>query len=243
MPESQILVGAGGLHWHFREGEDDHLALGGHETQFLTLMKALLPDGGLFVDVGAHIGLWSLVMAQKGPVVALEANPATFDALVANYGLNEESLPHDVQMYQFAAWDGEARLRLTYIGDKETGGSVRVGESGDSELTVPAHPLDDIADLLEGVSMIKIDVEGAEARVLRGAHQILQKNKPTLFIEMHDEYLEDPRIREEVLAELESHEYVWEDGFQYGEAYYILAKDPYAGMEYPGEVVRAGDPA
>jgi FkbM family methyltransferase len=172
---------ADGLRWIQRSGNTDAWIAVSHEESLTPVLDGLLPEGGVFVDVGAHVGRWSLRLAGKASrVISVEANPATAAVLRAHIALNEVG---NVDVVECAAWDSETRMALEDPNGKVTGGSTRVVE-GD---TVAARPLDDV---LAGVTpdLIKLDVEGADLHALRGMAGTLARAKPTLFIEDHSIY-------------------------------------------------------
>jgi FkbM family methyltransferase len=176
---------ADGLEWLARGPHTDDWIAVGHEDALAPVLDGLLPAGGVFVDVGAHVGRWAIRMARKASFVfAVEANPDTAAVLRYNLELNSTG---NVEVIAAAAWDTRAKLAL----DKPravTSGSTRVGE-GEGE--VDAAPLDDLL-LTQSrpgqIDLIKLDVEGADLHALRGMGEILRRYHPVLFIEDHSIY-------------------------------------------------------
>jgi FkbM family methyltransferase len=193
---------ADGLRW-FQRGcnTDDWIAVN-HEESLAPVLDGLLPDGGVFVDVGAHIGRWALRMAAKASkVVAVEPNPATAAVLRGHIALNGIK---NVDVLEMAAWDTETQLTLS--DPKITSGSTRVLEGDDG--AVRAMPLDGaLADVTP--DLIKLDVEGADLHALRGLTGTLARAKPTLFIEDHSIY--GYYELDELKALLESYGYGWHE--------------------------------
>jgi FkbM family methyltransferase len=175
-------ITADGLQWFQRGGNSDDWIAVHHEESLTPVLDGLLPSGGVFVDVGAHVGRWALRLAAKASrVIAVEANPATAAVLRAHIDLNGVG---NVEVVEVAAWDCETRMSLSDPNGKVTGGSTRVLEDGDE---VQARPLDDVlADVTP--DLIKLDVEGADLHALRGMRGTLDRAKPTLFIEDHSIY-------------------------------------------------------
>jgi FkbM family methyltransferase len=175
-----------GLRWIQRGGHTDDWIATGHEEPLGPVLEAMLPDGGVLLDVGAHVGRWSLRMARKASqVVAVEANPATAAVLRAHIELNNVQ---NVTVLQAAAWDCETFLDLDDPNQRVTGGSTRVVESSDGR--VPAMRLDfpvEITDL-DRIDLIKLDVEGADLHALRGMAATLARCRPRLLVERHDIY-------------------------------------------------------
>jgi FkbM family methyltransferase len=173
---------ADGLRWIQRGGHTDDWIAVNHEDSLAPVLDGLLPDGGVFLDVGAHVGRWALRLARKASrVVAVEPNPATAAVLRAHIALNDV---RNVDVIEMAAWDCETRLGLSDPQDKVTGGSTSVVEGGD---TVQARPLDAVLGDVTP-DLVKMDVEGADLHALRGMQEMLARARPTLFIEDHSIY-------------------------------------------------------
>jgi FkbM family methyltransferase len=155
------------------------------------VLEELLPEGGVMLDVGAHIGRWSVRMSGRASqVYAVEPNPAAQDALRKHLVLNNV---RNVTVIELAAWDETAWLELHDPNHRVSGGSTRVLEPGTvttGEQLVPARRLDDDPQLaaLERIDLIKLDVEGADLRALRGMAGLLSRHRPKLLVERHDIY-------------------------------------------------------
>ncbi|MFI5626333.1 FkbM family methyltransferase [Nocardioides sp. NPDC051685] len=151
-----------------------------YEERMLEAMAAALEPGDLVVDVGANIGNHTLYLAVVGElrVVAYEPNPelvAGIRASVEANGLGERVVVRDVGVHARSARGVLADLDATNLGAQ----SVAVAEiEGDfavvalDEETFPGR-----------VAAVKIDVEGAELEVLRGAQELITRDRPRLFIE------------------------------------------------------------
>jgi len=170
-----------GLQWIQRGRHTDDWIAVHHEESLAPVLDGLLPDGGVVVDVGAHVGRWALRLARKASrVIAVEPNPATVAVLRAHIALNDV---HNVDVLEAAAWDCHTRLSLSDPNGKITGGSTHVIEGDD----VDALPLDDVLATVNP-DLIKLDVEGADLHALRGMRNTLARCKPVLFIEDHSIY-------------------------------------------------------
>jgi len=195
---------ADGLRWIQRGGHTDDWIAVSHEESLTPMLDGLLPEGGVFVDVGAHVGRWSLRLAGKASrVVAVEANPATAAVLRAHIALNDVD---NVEVIEVAAWDAETRMSLDDPHRKVTGGSTRVLEADGG--TVQARPLDDVLGDLTP-DLVKLDVEGADLHALRGMAGTLARARPTLFIEDHSIYGYYPLA--ELKALLNGFDYGWRE--------------------------------
>ncbi len=227
---------------------DDHLAFGGHEPSILEIAKGMLPERGAFLDVGAHVGLYSLNMAMKaGTVYAVEANPDTYERLVANMHLNGSKHDCEIRAVNCAAWDDATLMRLVDENDKQTGGSTHIEpldpkQSRYAQRVIKTLPLDALLDDIPALDLVKIDVEGAEAHVLRGMRRTILRFGPTLLIEMHDEIYNKPEVRKEVCEFLMSVDYEWSDTLRWGIQYYFVAKPNFHDEpEFEIEIVKAGE--
>jgi len=147
-------------------------------TEF-ELRKYFSLKKGIFVDVGAHIGKYTIMVGRKlseGKIVSIEADPENFEMLKENIAFNGLK---NVIALNFAAFskDGEITLYRS-VSPHTSGYSVYLRDHTEA-INVKAMKLDDIlANLgLERVDLIKIDVEGAEYDVLLGAKKTLEKTE------------------------------------------------------------------
>jgi FkbM family methyltransferase len=154
----------------------------------IRMLRPWVRPNTFVIDVGANIGVFTRQFAtwvsDGGKVVAIEAeaiNYARLQKAVAKTGL--ASVVETVHA-AVAETTGNGFLELN------------PGHPGDHKLGTNGVPvvLTTIDDLLAArgwpeVSLIKIDVQGAEARVIAGAHQTLQRFRPALFLEVADEQL------------------------------------------------------
>lgn len=144
-------------------------------TAFITRRMREAPDR-TFVDVGANIGYFTALVARLYPqsnVVAIEAFPPTVEKLRSNVRRNALN---NVRIIQAAASNAPGRLELFYAGNLNEGGTTSVpGKFKSTAVPVPCELLSNM--LTDGeiaaVRLIKIDVEGAESRVIEGLAPIL----------------------------------------------------------------------
>ncbi|ORW75433.1 FkbM family methyltransferase [Mycobacterium sherrisii] len=162
----------------------------GGETEYTAAMLAdLCPDDVLF-DIGANIGMVALHAAKICRTVAFEPDPAIQRRLTVNSNLNPD---RSFAVEPIAVSDADGSVLLYTDGDDGNSPSLvhQRGESG--SVPVTARSLDSL--MAEGrlprPTVIKLDVEGAEILVLRGAKRLLTgPNRPrALFIEVHDTFL------------------------------------------------------
>ena len=182
-----------GYKFFCRINRDDFLFMTNHENE---IMEYFIPnEGDTVVDVGAHIGLYTLIAAKKvgpsGKVIAIEPDPENFKILKKNILLN---LLMNVEALQCAVYSTKEKVKL-FLPEIEGGRTIfntvmqdRARTSTENFIEVEANTLDDILESINitEVNWIKIDVEGAELEVLKGAVNTLSSNKNiSLVIEIH----------------------------------------------------------
>lgn len=160
-----------------------------HEQELTPVVLGLLPEGGVFLDVGAHVGHYALRAASKASkVIAIEPNPDTCERLKANLDINGITNVHVVQV---AAWDGVARFALRNVHENlERDGSNYIVP--DPKGQVWGARLDDTLNQFplrpDRLDLVKLDVEGADIHALSGMSGLIERHKPVLFIEDHSMY-------------------------------------------------------
>ena len=146
------------------------------------LMKALKP-GMAFCDIGANFGYYTLLGAKAvgsgGKVFAFECNPRLFDLL--NRSVLVNGLHEIVTLSPSAVSAGVEQATLTYD-DKFSGGGTILEVGPDcsgtqNKITVQCAPLDRLIPLETFPNVLKIDVEGSEPLVFRGAERILSDSR------------------------------------------------------------------
>ena len=150
-------------------------------------------QGDIVIDIGANIGRYTIISSKrvgtKGKVVAIEAHPGNFEILNRNIKLNQLT---NIIPLNYAAYSKETKIKL-YVPDEESGYTIYhtlMERTGKKFVEVNANTLDYLLQLnqirQEEVNWIKIDVEGAELEVLKGATNVLSKSKDiSLLIEVH----------------------------------------------------------
>ena len=151
-------------------------------------------EGDVVIDIGAHIGRYTIISSKRvganGKVVAIEAHPGNFEMLKSNIKLNQLT---NVIPLNYAAYSKETKINL-YLPEVESGYTIyntimsNRARTEDKFVEVSANTLDYLLQLkgITDVNWIKIDVEGAEFEVLKGASNVLSKSKDiALLIEVH----------------------------------------------------------
>jgi FkbM family methyltransferase len=136
-------------------------------------------DWRVAVDVGAHVGFWTIDMADRfAKVLAFEPSADTYDCLVKNMaGLT------NVTTAQFAlgAKNGRARIAEDDKRKGNTGSRYVLPDDSGTVETIPMVALDELN--LEACDLLKVDVEGFELQVLQGANRTIWKYKPVVIME------------------------------------------------------------
>jgi FkbM family methyltransferase len=159
------------------------------EARNVAAARRFVRAGDLVIDVGANIGVLTCLFARwvgrNGRVIAIEPEPINIAALQRRP--KRRNLLPTVEIIPAAAGDcnGRARLRITphHPGDHHL---VAYGDSTGDTIDVDSVTLDGLlaARNLSCPSLLKIDVQGAELSVLRGAQQTLKRCHPIVLIEV-----------------------------------------------------------
>jgi FkbM family methyltransferase len=150
--------------------------LSDRDPEIQSVIRRVVPAGGVFVDVGANIGSYTVrasqIVGPAGRVVAIEAHPFTFGFLERTIALNGFA---NVTAMNIAAGAGRQIVRMKYTAVNP--GETHVSREGDAEIMM--QPLDEcMAGLgIAAIDYLKIDVEGYELFVLRGARRIIEPSR------------------------------------------------------------------
>ena len=144
------------------------------------LLSFVRDDTATFVDAGANLGFYSLLMGERlgpaGKVSAFEPHPDLAELARRNTFIN--GLPSVIKVYPFGLSDVEAETDFSYPKGHLGGGMV--GNPGLPEqfdlVRSRVRRLDDVLDPAETVDLMKIDVEGHEPAVLRGMQQVMARS-------------------------------------------------------------------
>jgi FkbM family methyltransferase len=163
-----------------REGPQRLLFLEGERhVPEARLLLGLLKRGFRVVDVGANIGYYVLLFSKgigtEGNVIAIEPSPENLPELLLNVERN--SLGNNVSIIARAVGS------TTDVVGLKKGINSGVTSGGNAAYSVQIDKLDNLIN--DRVDFIKIDVEGFESFVLKGAADIILKWRPFLFVELH----------------------------------------------------------
>ena len=178
----------------------------GYREEELRAIRFLIEPGNVVLDVGANFGQWSVTLSkyvrEAGVVYAFEPVPYThnvlklvcriFRASNVNFilaaasdkaGVGEISVPVSIH--------GTLSTGQAYLGGTSIEQPTRDGDKNNLEkIPVEKISLDSLLhEKLGEISFIKIDVEGAELEVLRGARQIILASRPTIICEINPHFM------------------------------------------------------
>lgn len=170
-----------------------HLYLyGSYELPSVRFIRRVVKPGDVVVDVGAQIGYITLAMATLAPgkvtVHAFEPEPLNIQRLRNNIALNPGV---DVRIVEKAVSDSNGAIRL-YLSKDHNAGTHSTISGGtnvsDDYVEIPAVTLDTYVrdQNIAALRLMKIDVEGGEYEVIKGAHETLTSLRPIVLMELSD---------------------------------------------------------
>jgi FkbM family methyltransferase len=160
-----------------------------YEPAKFRFLRETCAPGSCAIDIGAHIGLFSVTMARAvsddGQVICLEPSERTRAVLTRTLELNGVAAWTTVRREAVADTSGRAALHESAIAGSNAN-SLVAAPADSTDTTVPTVTLDELcAETSAAVSCVKIDAEGAELMILRGGRRTLERHRPALAIEVH----------------------------------------------------------
>jgi FkbM family methyltransferase len=152
----------------------------------------LIKTNYVIIDVGANIGQTSMNFAKSGGensvIYAFEPDPVNYSKAIENLKLNSFN---NIHYFNIGLGSASEKLSLKINSPLNRGGNRIDRNSGNSSLIITIDTLDNILEKenVKKVDLIKIDVEGFELEVLKGARHTITQYKPVLFIEIDDNNL------------------------------------------------------
>jgi FkbM family methyltransferase len=193
-PQTEVVVTCEGFRMHVDPSDyavgHTIARTGSYEPEVSTVLREILRPGGTFVDVGANLGWFSLLGASlvgpSGRVIAIEPNPLNV-ALLQDSAKDNGFRNIEAATVAVAAQPGAVALDT----DGSNGRMILVDgppvQPIEASFVVAARPLDDVlaGSGVTRVDAMKIDVEGAEPLVLRGAGKTITEHRPVLISEFY----------------------------------------------------------
>lgn len=164
-----------------------------YELNNINFLNNQLEKGMTVIDIGAHIGLLSTIIAQKvgasGRVFSFEPTPSTFQLLQKTIAINGNQ--KIITPFNKAVSDKSGTTTF-YITDKPAHNSNSLANTKRENvkefgIDVKLVSVDDFAseNKLSKIDLIKIDAEGAELSVLKGAEKIITAFRPKILLALH----------------------------------------------------------
>ena len=162
---------------------------GNHEPLGVRLLASALREGMTCIDIGANIGFYAVlegkIVGRGGKVIAIEPSPVSYGYLMRNLSMNKVSF----EAYNIAISDVDSEVLFKV--DRRYSNWSRVTSSSELSdgdvIPVQAMTLDTLLSRLrlDRVNLVRMDVEGHEARIARGWNETIRRFKPILFVEVH----------------------------------------------------------
>ena len=200
---------------------------GGYEPPVVALVDGLMPDDGVFYDIGSNWGYFSIFLACRpnftGQVHAFEPWPTTFADLASV--VDQLGLKHVVRCHNFAVGSDDQD------GNMQCGthsGCAKLVADESSGLAVMIRPIDQLD--LPPPDLLKIDTEGHEEQVFAGANATLRHHRPMIIFEHRYELFLDAESQRTSLEMLQSLGYrlylpSWNGQMDYGDGIRADAAD------------------
>lgn len=173
----------GNLFWPFDEGIRN-LTLESTESGLRRLIVDKLKRRGLFLDIGANLGVHAINLSNHfEKVIAIEPHPLNVSLMIETIRINKLK---NISVFEMAAWNKPYVLHLSRKYKNSTDGSIFTTEEPIpdcyEEFEVSGMPID---ALNLKPDCIKIDVEGVEENVLHGLENTMLNHKPVVIVEIH----------------------------------------------------------
>jgi FkbM family methyltransferase len=194
----------------------------GHDLPELRFIWRMLKPGMVFLDIGAYHGIYSLVAGRRtgrtGKIVAFEPSPREFSRLQRHLRWNRIANAR-AERVAVGADAGEQTFFQVSSGDQTRNGLRPPGSRDElKEIAVRTISLDQYIEAisLERIDVVKLDVEGGELDVLRGAASLLNGFRPVFICEVLDAATQPWGYEaREIVSAFSQHDMVWFD-FQPG---------------------------
>ena len=165
-----------------------HFWRGYHDLEELDILYEITKDEGVFIDVGAHTGLYSMTSLKankKNSVICIEPYFMNLSRLITNLRLNGLSKNVSTILGAVSNFDGKSNFKINTDKSYMSKGGKLSGEGQD----INVYKLDTLffKRLKKKLNAIKIDTEGEDFNVLLGAENLIKEHKPKIIIEIREE--------------------------------------------------------
>lgn len=162
--------------------DDLYHTLPSREVSITNHIKSHLRPGDVFVDAGANIGVYSVLashlVGRRGKVISFEMMPET--ALILRKHLSENQC-QNATMIEGALAEAPGQTVTAYVEGDKHGQSSIIRKDGCVEVSVETKTLKEELKNVPSISLMKMDLEGAELSALRGMGDDLQKVRAIIF--------------------------------------------------------------
>ena len=167
------------------------------EPEITRAVERLVRPGDVVLDVGAHIGYYTLLVAKRvgprGAVHSFEPVPSLFRRLQANVSLNRQGDITTLNNVAVCDKEGKITMYLPRIANSGLGSPwLDASRRLSDPIEVDAVDLDSYVATtgIRAVNFIKMDIEGGEFSALRGARSLLEENSPDIVSELNPVFAE-----------------------------------------------------
>ena len=170
---------------NLNDTSQNHIWLGIKPSYIHQFLKSNLQPDSFFIDCGANIGTWSLIanetIHETGKVYSFEPNPRLFQRLIKNIKFNNLQQKCIIQQFGLSSTSHSSFL---YLDDNHHQMGSLHNQNRNRKIKVELKTLDSFE--LSRIDGMKIDVEGHELDVIKGAIQTLISHKPWLVVELNN---------------------------------------------------------
>ena len=160
------------------------------ETMESFFIENNVKQGTIFIDVGANIGYYSMLVASLGlsEVIAIEPSPRTYKDLKRN--IEHNLMERNIKPFNIAIGSKDETCQfVTSLGPKDHIKPTNQKDYGVETVPTQVTTLDNLVQNIakgKNVDFIKVDIEGAEFEFLKGAEKTIQQCKPILLMEIKE---------------------------------------------------------
>ena len=165
-----------------------------HEPVISRIIFEKLKKGMICVDIGANLGYFATLEGQKvgpsGKVIAIEPSFAAFHYLQKNLKLQNQN---NYEIHNCACYDEDSNANFLIHEKSNISKIIKKNDSipfGMKKILIPVRKLDSILSTNnQKIDFLRMDIEGYELMVLKGARNIIKKFKPMIKFELHSKML------------------------------------------------------